>query len=60
MLLAWRASSNHGVDPARAGELDLATASTGRHRESGFTGGIRPYPCSSDDIYCVVEEYTFF
>jgi len=19
-----------------------------------------PYPCSSDDVYCVVEEWTFF
>jgi hypothetical protein len=58
MLIAWRAFSR-GSDLGPAGDIDFPVASAGG-RESGFSGGIRPYPCSSDDIYCVVEEYTFF
>ncbi|KAF9464604.1 hypothetical protein BDZ94DRAFT_1161622 [Collybia nuda] len=58
-LLAWRALSQSSMDPGKAGELGFATES-GSYREPGFTGGRRPYPCSSDDLYCVVEDYTFF
>jgi len=59
-LLAWRAFTHRSVDLGRAGEVDTPRASAGGQREPGFTGGARPYPCSSDDLYCVVEEYTFF
>jgi len=68
LLLAWRAwmapRNGTGLDLGRAAEVDLASAgairTAGRRLEPGFTGAIRPYPCSSDDVYCVVEEYTFF
>lgn len=56
VLLAWRATSHRAVDPVTGGELSLASAGTGKQ---GFTG-IRPYPCSSDDIHCVVEDWTFY
>ncbi|KAM5532299.1 hypothetical protein V8D89_014057 [Ganoderma adspersum] len=26
----------------------------------GFTPGKRPYPCRSDSVYCVVEEWTYW
>lgn len=55
-LLAWRAYSHSAGDPGRAGEVDFPVASAGK-QEPRY---IRPYPCSSDDIYCVVEEYAFF
>ena len=61
--LAWRAFTHRAGDPGRAGEVDVRVpmASAGGQKERGFTtGGGRPYPCSSDDLYCVVEEYTFF
>ncbi|KAG5651430.1 hypothetical protein H0H81_008660 [Sphagnurus paluster] len=47
VLLAWRARSA----VSGPGDLDVA----GRQRESRW-----PYPCSSDDIYCVVEDYTYW
>lgn len=61
-LLAWRAFTHRSIDLGRAAELDVVSASqpAQRIREPGFTGGLRPYPCSSDDVYCVVEEWTFF
>jgi len=58
MLIAWRAFS-HRTGNLGPGDIDLPMASAGGP-ESWFTGGIRPYPCASDDIYCVVEDYTFF
>lgn len=49
------------LDLGRAAEVGLGTTGSTRQRmEPGFTGAIRPYPCSGDDIYCIVEEYTFF
>lgn len=55
-LLGWRAFTHGSVSPGQAG----AMGATSSHREAGFTGGALPYPCSADDIYCVVEEWSFF
>ncbi|KAG7449192.1 uncharacterized protein BT62DRAFT_669251 [Guyanagaster necrorhizus] len=52
----WRAFTHGSVSPGQAG----AMGATSSHREAGFTGGALPYPCSADDIYCVVEEWSFF
>ncbi|KAK0242798.1 hypothetical protein EDD85DRAFT_303274 [Armillaria nabsnona] len=41
----------------RAGTMGATSSS---RRGAGFTGGALPYPCSADDIYCVVEEWSFF
>jgi len=60
VLLGWRAMTQRAADPGRTGEISLSSASTGRAREPGFGGGIRPYPCTSDDLYCVVEDWTFY
>jgi len=63
-LVGFRAYGRRLISPARAGEVDLAfaTAYAGIRgsREPGFTAGRRPYPCSGDDIDCIVEEWTFF
>ncbi|KAK0491049.1 hypothetical protein IW261DRAFT_59517 [Armillaria novae-zelandiae] len=56
VLLAWRAFTQGSVTPGRAGTM----GATSSRREAGFTGGALPYPCSADDIYCVVEEWSFF
>ncbi|KAK0190921.1 hypothetical protein F5146DRAFT_1046321 [Armillaria mellea] len=56
VLLAWRAFTQASVSPGRAGTMGV----TSSRREAGFTGGALPYPCSADDIYCVVEEWSFF
>jgi len=55
-LIAWRAFSHQGVDLGRAAGVDIPMASASRQEPEG----IRPYPCSSDDLYCIVEEYTFW
>jgi len=71
IFLAWRAwiarRMEVGMDLGRSAEVELASAGATTHQtaarrrlEPGFTGAIRPYPCSSDDVYCIVEEYTFF
>ncbi|KAJ6613427.1 hypothetical protein B0H10DRAFT_2048420 [Mycena sp. CBHHK59/15] len=61
-LLGWRALSARENHSRLTGEVDMATAVAGEResRPVGFTGQVRPYPCSIDDAYCVVEEYTFF
>jgi hypothetical protein len=64
MLVGLRAYNQHSVNPGRAGEIDLATATVSplasRSREAGFTGALRPYPCLQSDVRCIVEEWTFF
>ncbi|KAI0750841.1 hypothetical protein C8Q80DRAFT_534359 [Daedaleopsis nitida] len=58
ILLGWRAYQQRGVAPGDAAGADLASPSrTGRE---GFTPDRRPYPCSSDSVYCVVEEWSYF
>jgi len=66
VLLAWRALTHRNVDKGIAGALDsIAITQPARalvrkiDPEPSFSG-LRPYPCSSDDIYCVVEEWSFF
>ncbi|RPD67125.1 hypothetical protein L227DRAFT_569309 [Lentinus tigrinus ALCF2SS1-6] len=45
VLLGWRAMQQRTMSPGDA---------------AGFTPGRRPYPCSSDSVYCVVEEWTYW
>lgn len=64
-LLAWRAVTHRGVDMGLAGAVDSIAAGTqptvARKLAAAFTPeSLRPYPCSSDDIYCVVEEWSYF
>ncbi|TBU59105.1 hypothetical protein BD310DRAFT_925704 [Dichomitus squalens] len=62
VLLGWRAFQQRGIDPGTAANTDLASA-TGRSANKyneGFTPERRPYPCRSDSVYCVVEEWTYW
>ncbi|KAA1466384.1 hypothetical protein DENSPDRAFT_831200 [Dentipellis sp. KUC8613] len=62
VLMAWRAM-NQGGGPGQAGELNVpstSSSSAGLQPERAFTGGRRPWPCSSDDYYCVVEEWSYY
>ncbi|KAF8897547.1 hypothetical protein BD779DRAFT_386240 [Infundibulicybe gibba] len=45
-LLAWRGFSSHGSDLS--------------YGSGGGRAGFGSSPCSSDDVYCMVEEYTYF
>ncbi|KAI0774311.1 hypothetical protein C8Q74DRAFT_824732 [Fomes fomentarius] len=56
ILLGWRAYQQRGIAPGEAANTPLASGSQGYNE--GFTSGKRPYPCSSDSTYCVVEEWT--
>ncbi|KAL6299691.1 hypothetical protein BKA93DRAFT_741817 [Sparassis latifolia] len=64
VLIALRAFRQRTMDPGQASETSLAGAMReGRAKsamEPGFTRGRRPYYCSSDAAYCVVEEWTYF
>ncbi|KAJ7591026.1 hypothetical protein C8J56DRAFT_781663 [Mycena floridula] len=61
VLLAWRAFTHSSISAERAGELNLVGGRDGGpRRDPGFTGGVLPYPCSGDDLYCTVEEWSFF
>ncbi|KAI0719518.1 hypothetical protein C8T65DRAFT_635585 [Cerioporus squamosus] len=64
VLLGWRAMQQRTMSPGDAAGTDLASASrAGRGANpynEGFTPGRRPYPCSSDSVYCVVEEWTYW
>ncbi|KAI9000975.1 hypothetical protein BD414DRAFT_405085, partial [Trametes punicea] len=64
LLIGWRALQQRGFDTNLDAGTDLASASTragraGAARE-GFAEQRRPYPCSSDSVYCVVEEWTYW
>jgi len=66
VLLGWHSLRAQGA----RGSLDLADGPVAngagapvvdvRRRPSAGITGQRPYPCSIDDAYCIVEEYTFF
>ncbi|KAI0722936.1 hypothetical protein C8Q76DRAFT_793930 [Earliella scabrosa] len=58
ILLGWRAFQQRGIAPGNAAGSALA-GEPGQYSE-GFTGGKRPYPCRSDSVYCVVEEWTYW
>ncbi|KAI9063200.1 hypothetical protein FKP32DRAFT_1592661 [Trametes sanguinea] len=65
LLIGWRALQQRGFDPSMEPGTDLASASSraghgGRAANEGFTEQRRPYPCSSDSVYCVVEEWTYW
>lgn len=63
VLIALRASGQRTVDPGTASEISMQSATrAGRSKSAaqpGFTRG-RNYPCSSDAVYCVVEEWAYF
>jgi hypothetical protein len=64
-LVGMRAYRQRPISPGRAAEAELAallgTPQASRPQlEPGFTAGYRPYPCSADDVYCIVEDWTFF
>ena len=64
ILLGWRAFQQRTMSPGEAAGTDLASAtragSTANPYSEGFTPGRRPYPCGSDSVYCVVEEWTYW
>ncbi|PIL37186.1 hypothetical protein GSI_00878 [Ganoderma sinense ZZ0214-1] len=62
VLLGWRAFQQRGINPGEAANTDLASATgrTSNRYSEGFTPGKRPYPCRSDSVYCVVEEWTYW
>ncbi|KAJ7095399.1 hypothetical protein B0H15DRAFT_111373 [Mycena belliarum] len=62
LLLGWRAAKAQGVH-SRSNGLVVGMQAAGREGRAAasFSGQqVRPYPCSIDDAYCIVEEYTFF
>ncbi|TRM67577.1 hypothetical protein BD626DRAFT_479200 [Schizophyllum amplum] len=52
--MGWRAMRQ------RSGGDALAESSSGGAVGSGGGSGRWPYPCSSNDIYCIVEEYAYY
>jgi hypothetical protein len=59
--VAFRAMNRGSGYPSATGEINARDAMhSGRHRDPGFAPALRPYPCSADDAYCVVEEWEFF
>jgi len=62
--LAWRSlTQSHRVAEKEVGIVTAAAATTHATDLDGtveqFTDRQRPYPCTMDDVYCVVEEWTF-
>ncbi|KAI0776083.1 hypothetical protein BD413DRAFT_260098 [Trametes elegans] len=64
LMIGWRGLQQRGFDPDVGGMTDVATTSQGGRgsnaAQEGFTGRRRPYPCPSDSVYCVVEEWTYW
>ncbi|KAH0587544.1 hypothetical protein J132_08475 [Termitomyces sp. J132] len=56
-LLAWRSMTHRAVDPATGGELSFTSASPSK-QGAGYTGAI-PFPCSKEDIHCVIEDWFY-
>ncbi|KAJ7638826.1 hypothetical protein FB45DRAFT_903963 [Roridomyces roridus] len=62
VLLGWQAlkAGSSTEVPIRGLEgVPAGTQGVRRERPVGLPRPVRPYPCSYDDAYCVVEEYTF-
>ena len=62
MLILWRAM-RHGAGGSVAAAASDSLATTTRQgalRDAGRRGGRGSnWPCSRDDVYCVVEEWAF-
>ncbi|KAG6873320.1 hypothetical protein C0995_000473 [Termitomyces sp. Mi166 len=59
-LLAWRSMTHRAVDPATGGELSFTSASpTADKQDTGYPGAI-PFPCSKDDLHCVIEDWFYY
>jgi len=62
VLLGWRAL--RAESPRSTGGLEAVNAgvpAVRRENPAGMAGqAVRPYPCSINDAYCIVEDYTFF
>jgi len=59
--MAFRAITQGSEYPSMTGEINARDAMhPERRRDLGFAPALRPYPCSADDAYCVVEEWEFF
>jgi hypothetical protein len=52
--LGWRATTGRGTVP------ETSPLAHGGEAPGRGGGRSRPYPCSDDDIYCIVEEYSYF
>ncbi|TFK43518.1 hypothetical protein BDQ12DRAFT_675104 [Crucibulum laeve] len=61
-LVAWRALTQRGGDTSVAGGLGFAKTSPAAARQEDIYDAYsyRPYPCSPNDDYCVVEEYSYW
>ncbi|KAJ8086636.1 ubiquitin-conjugating enzyme E2 H [Marasmius tenuissimus] len=65
VILGWRAFSQGGrtggrLDSGVGHATSVSQASQRGRGPEGNAGGRFPYPCSRDDIYCVVEEYSYY
>ncbi|KAI0045292.1 hypothetical protein FA95DRAFT_1468584, partial [Auriscalpium vulgare] len=62
LLVAWRAvRQGSPLAYGHVGDIGgVSTAASPPRRDTGFTGKGGPWPCSSDDVICVVEEWSFF
>ncbi|KAI0375676.1 hypothetical protein BV20DRAFT_1008337 [Pilatotrama ljubarskyi] len=61
LLLGWRALYQRSFESSLAGDTGVASVSQGgRGRNAAQEGFAKPYPCSSDSVYCVVEEWTYW
>ena len=73
MLILWRAvRQNGGVTHAVATVANTAAAGRGSgagdgDRESGYGSGVYPrgpwgdqWPCSRNDMHCIVEEWSWY
>ncbi|KAJ6599053.1 hypothetical protein DFH09DRAFT_902085, partial [Mycena vulgaris] len=61
-LLGWHALRAQGADPTSGLSMDAGVKAVRERPVLVGTPGqqVRPYPCSVDDAYCIVEDYTFF
>ncbi|KAJ6485034.1 hypothetical protein C8R47DRAFT_1130617 [Mycena vitilis] len=59
VLLAWHWLRSQSGDPIMTDETDAGVPAV-RRDSYRPARQVRPYPCSIDDAYCIVEDYTFF